>query len=381
MSQIKNTMVTSLSSSKLTGALPAVDGSAITGVSPFIKNASDPATDTNPTDGVGTVWANTTSGEMYVLTDATTDANVWINVGAGTGDVALVPCYQGEIAGFASGGHNGANTSIICRFSFTSDADATLSGNLVQTGGTRQDSVGNSSATHAYSCGGSRTGAPEASLIDKFPFASGGNSTAVADLTTTRSSCAGASSCTHGYVFGGYGVKADLIEKFIFASDGNGVDIANMTIGRGELSGNNSTTHGYVTAGAPADSRNVTIDKFTFAADADATDVGDLTIGRSNTSGASSTTYGYVMSGYTAASLHNTIDKYSFSSDGNATDSGDLTSAKSNGTGVSSSTHGYHAGGYPHTDVIEKFSWASEGNTVDVGDLTTAKYTPAGQQY
>ena len=61
MSQVKNTMVTNLSASKLTGALPAVDGSALTGVSPFMTNASDPAIDSNPANGVGSVWANTTS--------------------------------------------------------------------------------------------------------------------------------------------------------------------------------------------------------------------------------------------------------------------------------------------------------------------------------
>lgn len=55
-----------------------------------ITSASDPAADSNPDGGVGTVWTNTTSGKMYVLTDATEDANVWTAVGAGGTPVGSV---------------------------------------------------------------------------------------------------------------------------------------------------------------------------------------------------------------------------------------------------------------------------------------------------
>jgi hypothetical protein len=35
------------------------------------------------------MWVNKTSGEMYILTDDTTNANVWTNVGGGTGDIIV----------------------------------------------------------------------------------------------------------------------------------------------------------------------------------------------------------------------------------------------------------------------------------------------------
>ena len=77
--------VTGLNAANLVGsAMPAIDGSNLTGISSFTKNANDPATNTNGT--LGDIWANTTSGELYVLTDATTNANVWTNVGDGTGE-------------------------------------------------------------------------------------------------------------------------------------------------------------------------------------------------------------------------------------------------------------------------------------------------------
>tara|TARA_R110000823_G_scaffold241598_2_gene366258 strand:+ start:286 stop:519 length:234 start_codon:yes stop_codon:yes gene_type:complete len=51
-------------------------------------NSSDPATGTNPSGGVGTVYANTTSGEVYICTDSTSGSNVWTNVGDGTGNIS-----------------------------------------------------------------------------------------------------------------------------------------------------------------------------------------------------------------------------------------------------------------------------------------------------
>ena len=82
--------VTNLNAANLVGSMPAIDGSNLTGISSFTKNANDPAANTNPAGGVGTIWANTTSGELYVLTDATTDANVWTNVGGGTGNIPVL---------------------------------------------------------------------------------------------------------------------------------------------------------------------------------------------------------------------------------------------------------------------------------------------------
>ena len=69
------------------GNMPALDGSLLTGVESFTKSASNPTISTNPSGGVGTEWVNTTNGEIYICTDATAGANVWSNVGAGSGDV------------------------------------------------------------------------------------------------------------------------------------------------------------------------------------------------------------------------------------------------------------------------------------------------------
>ena len=67
--------------------LPALDGSQITNMPGATKSSSDPVITTNPSGGVGSEWHNTSTGEVYICTDATAGANVWTNVGAGTGDI------------------------------------------------------------------------------------------------------------------------------------------------------------------------------------------------------------------------------------------------------------------------------------------------------
>ena len=79
---------TGIDASKCIGAIGAMDGSALTGLNvgtSLLKNASDPAVDTNPADGVGAIWINTSTGQMFSCTDATTDQNTWTNMGSGTG--------------------------------------------------------------------------------------------------------------------------------------------------------------------------------------------------------------------------------------------------------------------------------------------------------
>ena len=42
------------------------------------KDSSDPTKTTNPSSGVGTEWINTTSGAIFICTDATANDNTWI---------------------------------------------------------------------------------------------------------------------------------------------------------------------------------------------------------------------------------------------------------------------------------------------------------------
>ena len=113
LSKIKSDSIDSIAATKLTGTvdnaritldaaeIPNLDAAKITtgdialarlGNVPatadeITKSTSDPLITTNPAGGVGTMWLRTTTGEMYCCTDATTDNNVWTNIGGGTGNI------------------------------------------------------------------------------------------------------------------------------------------------------------------------------------------------------------------------------------------------------------------------------------------------------
>ena len=380
-----------VSSSKISGALPAIDGSALTGMpSGFIKNSSDPTITTNPSDGVGTVWVNTTSGQIYICTDATTDTNVWTIVGAGSGDVE--PWYfQGTNYGFTAGGVWGDD---IWRFSLTSDGNAAQWADLTSTTQIELSS-GAHSDTHGYTHGGRLGTTATVNTIEKFPFATQTPGTDVADLTQNRRLSGGHSTKTHGYCSGGNtgggGTpnRVNVIDKHEFATDGNATDHGDLTVAREATATATSDTHGYIAGGGfpPYNVNNTSnvIDRVVFANNANATDWADLDSATQYGGGTCSITHGYCSGGYYSSSNTplNVIQKYSFSSNANATDAADLTVGRAFVSAVSSMTHGYTVGGNngsgtASSNVIDKFTFAADNNAVDVGDINHGYDTAVG---
>ena len=374
---ITNAMVATMSSSKLTGALGALDGSALTGIpSSITKNASDPAINTNPSGGLGTVWANTTDGEMFVCTDATTNENVWYNVGEGTGDVKpFAP--QGTLQGFCSGGYaGGARINVIEKYSFTANGNSSDHGDLTAA---RDALTGTQSKTHGYCSGGEN---PKVNVLDKFAFSANANATTVGTITVARSKGAGNSSETHGYTSGGEnGGNSNVIDKHSFSTDGNATDVGDLTVARAYTSGSGTADYGYSNGGTTGTVTNV-IDRFPYASDANATDVADLLEAINGTAGTSSTTHGYASGGYTTG-YDNRIQKYTFASNNNSTDVGDISITRNYMAGTSSTTHGHSHAGWTgsYFNVIDKHSFSTDGNATDVGDLTAGKFNASGQSF
>ena len=78
-------------------------GSIGTAASGPTVSSSNPTVSTNET--VGTQWANSSTGDFYVCTDATTDENVWTNVDAAQDSIAPWAFTNGGGTSiFASGG-------------------------------------------------------------------------------------------------------------------------------------------------------------------------------------------------------------------------------------------------------------------------------------
>ena len=363
------------------GNLPVVDGSQLTGISTGItESSSDPTISTNPSGGVGTEWCNTTSGEVFICTDATAGSNVWTNVGGGSDGIE--PFYPyGDTSGYTIGGHTGSSgTDVKDKFSFTSDGNATDVGNALTT---VFFTTGASSTTYGYHAGA----APLTDTIQRFSFASDGDSEDVGNLFLIRNTAAGFSSSTHGYKAGGGNASTpndeglNGIEKYAFGSSTTGTDVGNLTMNVMSGSGTMSLTHGYRQGGRISGTYQDVIERFAFSSDGDSADVGNLITAVSNCSvnGQNSSTHGYAVSGEGTGNATR-IQKYQFAASSNATAVGTLTvGSRSAGAGQSSTTHGYASGG-PDTplNVIEKFSFTSDGNSSDVGDLIVARKGMAG---
>jgi hypothetical protein len=214
----------------------------------------------------------------------------------------------------------------------------------------------------------------------------------VGDLSQSRNVLAGQSSSISGYVSGGGDPSvpnnySNKIDKFPFASDGNATNVADLTQAIQGNTGQSSAVSGY-SSGGYFPPFLYAIDKFPFASDANATFVGNLTVARQLPAGQSSTEYGYNSGGMgggpTSAQAPYRIDKFPFASDSNATNVGDLTIEQVyGGAGQSSTASGYTSGGAtpPSSNVIQKFPFATDSNSSDVGDLTVAAQVSAGQQY
>ena len=361
------------------GNMPAIAAGSMTGVSSATKSSSDPTVSTNPSTGLGTKWINTTSGEIFILTDATAGANVWTSTGGTSGNVNPWQ-FQGTQYGYTACGATPTNTNIIDRFSFTSDGNAVDVGDALVA---RQAYGGTSGETYGFWSGGS----PQTDDIQKYQFVATANSTLVGDLVGgTRDANAGCSSTTHGYTVGaGGGAVQNAIEKYSHSSDGNSTDVGDLLMNVSYAAGCSDPVGGYGYA-VGSTSSNV-IQRFSFSSDGNSTDVGDLQANRSGQAGASSTTHGYGMGGdATSTPGTNVIERFAFAASGNASDVGDLLNSNWTYVGHSSTTHGYASGGYtggsPITvNVIQKVAFGSSGNATDVGDMTTVRYYPAGSHF
>ena len=355
------------------GNLPAVDGSQLTNVATgILSSASDPVITTNPSGGVGTQWNNTTSGEIYICTDATAGANVWTNVGAGSGNVKP-HSFQGSNYGFTYGVYNwpnAARTDNVDRTSFTSDGNATDVGTMTIG---RDSWSGHSSATYGYACGGYSP--TTLNTIDRISFAATGAMTDVGDLTTARRHIGGVSSETYGYCCGG-SPNVNIIERFQMVATANTVDVGDLLTTINSVCGHSDVenSYGYCSSGSP--NSNV-IQRFAMASSGNAADVGDLTVTFGERAGNSSVTHGYTTGKAEVASSSNAIDKFAFAASSNSTDIGDMTYNHHEASGCSSTTHGYTMGGsvqgsgdHGISDHIEKFSFTTDGNGSDIGNLT-----------
>ena len=381
--KVKPLMVASFPSSRLTGAFGAISGANLTGLGDGIdtKDASnDPTISTNPATGVGTVWLNKSTGELFGCVDATAGANVWANIGAGLDNVYG---WHGKQHGYSAGSRGGTPTNGLQRFAFASGTQD--AGDIGDMTGTRENGGAWSSLTHGYYVGGYK-GGPATDAIEKFTFAAASISTDVGNLTQTRVYPGGYHDAARGvgYITGGNGASFIVAqEKYSFDSSINASITTSLTVGRTAPATTQTVTTGYIIGGHQANTtpQNI-IEKTSFASDTISTYSGTLSnaagtsiVARHPTAVASLTDF-YVCGGYANLIAHvDDIWKFSFSSESSGTDIANLsTTNKTNSGSSSSTTAGYvlGGGGGGESDIIDRINFASDTTIVDGGDLLQA---------
>ena len=320
--------------------------------------------------------------------------NVQVFVGTDVTPLLPVPRhYHGEVAGYTFGGinptpyHTPNYSTIIDKFPFTSDQNATDAGDLTQSVSGHSNS---SSDAHGYRAGGrvGPTPVTESNVIDKFPFANNYGSVDHGDLTDAVAYLSsGTYSTTHGYTMGGAYPNRSSIDKYSFGANSNATDIGNLTSVVREGTGGVSGGNGYCIAGNRPGASN-TMDRFPFSSDTNATDIGELTGGHGvygyhSSQANSSDTHMHVTGGGNIPTI-NAHTKFPFAAETNQTDVGELSvNPKHSGASQNSATHGYISGGYrpgTGTDTIQKFSFTSDHTDTDVGEITEVRYETAGAQ-
>jgi hypothetical protein len=392
LTKAKVSFVEGVDGAQLTGAMPAVDGAALTGIAGMTKTTSDPLITSNPATGVGTVWLNKSTSELFGCTDATTGANVWVNIGGGYGGYgkSFGGRGPGTVAGYTAGGYlagTDPHKDTIDKFSIPNPSGTATDHANLTNGVTAATSC--CSATDGYVIGGQvrgyGTNPPDNirwTKIQKYNFATANTVSQPGDITVGCLGSGGHSSATSGYISSGLGISGGIsrIEKFSFSDESSSVNVGNIANPARRLSncGHSSNTHGFSSTGESPTANH--IDKFSFESLGNGVDHGDLTVARYSSAGISSETHGYVAGGN--GPLTNTLDRFSFSSSVGASDVGDLTENRASSAGVSGSTKGYVSGAYQGTQGrIEEFAYASSVNATNVATLFEARGYSTGTQY
>ena len=219
-------------------AWEAASGGNIASASDCTISSSDPAADTNPS-AVGHLWLNSTSGEAFICTDATTDQNDWTNIGPGTGDIMYTSATGGTITTtggytyhtFTSSGNFVVTGTLACEWAIVAGGGSSARAPNIATGGGGAGGFIDSSGTLAAATYPVVIGAGGASYSSADGGGNNGSNTTFNSLTAIGGG-------TSGY----YSGDALSPPAYVDATAGG-------SGGGASWNGNNNTTEGAGTSG------------------------------------------------------------------------------------------------------------------------------------
>ena len=394
------------------GTLPALDGSQLiniqAGTTEIIDDTVDPAIDTNPADGVGTLWANTTTGCLFCCTDATTDLNIWTMITVcndNIGTVSSTP-FNGN-AWMMGADLAGTQQGSLLYYNLSSGNHQIISsarpngtwggfGGFNQFGST--DSVSSVTQAYVYSVHlGGTVGIRD--VLERFTFASAttatdhdslwthfpvGSSDRGEDFFSGGSSGVSSISFNRGYVSGGANhtntTRVTTIRSIQLDSGVVNIQVGDLPtpvyvhagvsnenqalFAGGRLNGGVSTSH---------------IHRFNFSNESVDNNHSDIGIGREGCTGHSTETDGFIVGGGSGVNdgpvtISNTILKTSFASSGASIDHGDLIIGVRTAGRAQNITHGFTVGGSGlplegQQTSIQRYAFANNVTAQEISNL------------
>ena len=328
---------------------PNRQSGAIGSIPSATKDAGNPTKTTNPSSGVGAEWINTTSGAIFICTDATTNDNTWI---AQTGSPISIG-DRGLWIGGASGTFADAESvyNTIDYISINTLCDSTLFGDLAAR---KYEATGVSNGTNGrgVTCGGLvwYSGIPGGQVnynsMEYVTINTLGNVTDLGDMTSAYYSMSGCSNATNdrGILWGGQppGGGNSHIDYFTITSTANATNFGNKTVATRYSAATDNVTddRGVSSGGDGATTGYDTMEYVTISSAGNATDFGNLTQARMQVAATSNSVNnrGVVDGGTKDGTIYNIIDYFTINTTGNATDFGDLTLARKEMPGLSNGT-------------------------------------------
>ena len=323
-------------------------------------SSSDPAVDTDPSGGVGTIFTNTTSGETYVCSDATEGSNVWKNVGDGEGDIRPILWYGDR--GMCVGGAYGGQSNTIQYITISSLGNSTDYGDL----STAAHSMGScSDSSRGVYGGGYNTSRIEYSTIAN----TGGCTDFGAALPNgARYLLTATSNDTRGIWLGGAYPPNDSCDYVVIQTTGTATDFGNLAVAKYGLgsASNGTRAIGFGGATPPVD----TIQFFVFATTGDSNNFGDLSYSGGGIEAVENSTRAVVADANAVDS--DNLEYVTMATESNTTAFGGLYTTQYESGGVTNATRGVWMGGLSASvpDTSQYITIASTGDAADFGDLT-----------
>ena len=351
------------------------------------NDSSDPVRTTNPSSGVGSEWHNTTSGQIFICTDATTNYNVWVGQ-RGTK-------IYGSIGVCMGGSDDGTRTEQMQYITIPTTGNAINFGDMSSDYDVVNNQCCSNGSNDRIVSGGGMNGAATPVYVNRMEYINAttpSNSSYFGDLTTTLQNCTSTSNGTddRGFFAAGYNGSADVADiKYITISSVSGAslfgDVGSNDCWDGGCATSGATTldRAIIMGGGRSGSRN-TVQYYKMSAYGNSTGFGTLSTTRYATSAMSNESRAICSGGYQypngdAGAGYCTLscDYFTISTTGNASVFGDMTgTVRYNMGGCDSGAYGDRgvlAGGYrpgiAGSEIIDYCTISTTSNFTDFGNL------------